>query len=67
MYCRPLVHPGEKVVAIEDGMPTWLYEVLVTRASMEEAIDYVKSIELAIEPLIEIEPRRSQKTPDAAP
>lgn len=65
MYCRPLVEVGEKVVAIEDGMPTWIYEVLVTRPSLENAITFVNDIEKAIEPYIPIEPRKSKENPQA--
>ena len=54
VYCRPLVEAGEKVTAIEDGMPTWIYEVLVTKPSIEGAIQFVKGIEAAIEPSIPI-------------
>ena len=65
VYCRPLVEAGERVVAIEDGMPTWLYEVLVTRPSIDDAIKFVNLIEKAIEPHIPIEPRQSKEHPDA--
>lgn len=65
VYCRPLVEPGEKVVAIEDGMPTWIYEVLVTRPTIDDAIKFVNDVEKAIEPNIPIEPRQSKENPDA--
>lgn len=58
MYCRPLVEAGEKVTAIEDGMPTWIYEVLVTKPSIEAAIQFVKDIEVANEPSIPIHPAK---------
>ncbi len=65
VYCRPLVEVGDKVVAIEDGMPTWLYEVLVTRPDIHDAIRFVNDIEKAIEPYIPIELRRSKEHPEA--
>ena len=65
IYCRPLVEAGEKVVAIEDGMPTWVYEVLVTRPAIHDAIHFVKEIEKAIDPSIPIEPRKSKENPNA--
>lgn len=65
VYCRPLVEAGDKVVAIEDGMPTWIYEVLVTRPNIDNAIKFVNDIERAIEPYIPIELRKSKENPDA--
>lgn len=65
VYCRPLVEPEERVVAIEDGMPTWIYEVLVTRPDIDDAIKFVKDVEKAIEPHIPIEPTRSKEHPKA--
>ena len=65
VYCRPLVSVGDRVVAIEDGMPTWIYEVLVTGPTIHQAIEFVKEIDRRIEPLIPIEPRKSKATPNA--
>ena len=55
IYIRPLVAVGEKVRSSADGLPTWLYEMMVTRPTVDEAIDFVKSIELKVEPNIVIE------------
>lgn len=65
IYCRPLVEAGDKVAAIEDGMPTWIYEVLVTRPNIDNAIKFVNDIERAIEPFIPIELRKSKENPEA--
>jgi len=45
IHARPLVAPGEKVVCVKDGMPSWICEIMVTRPSLKEAIEYVKSVE----------------------
>lgn len=45
LYCRPLVQAGDHVTSVTDGLPTWVYEMMVTRPDIHEAIDYVKSIE----------------------
>lgn len=60
VYCRPLVSVGDRVVAIEDGMPTWIYEVLVTGPTVHQAIEFVKDIDRSIEPLIPIDPCKSK-------
>jgi adenylosuccinate synthase len=49
LYIRALVDEGQKVVCVEDGMPTWMYEMMVTKPTVEEAIEYIKSIEEAVE------------------
>ena len=48
LYARPLVAPGEKVVCVDDGMPTWAAELMVTKPSVEEAIEFVQEIERSI-------------------
>ena len=45
LYARPLVAAGEKVTAVEDGMPTWVAELMVEKPTVEEAIDFVQQIE----------------------
>jgi len=45
LYARPLVAVGEKVTAVEDGMPTWVAELMVEKPTVEEAIDFVQQIE----------------------
>ncbi|KIZ02970.1 ATP-grasp domain containing 1 [Monoraphidium neglectum] len=55
IYARPLVAPGDKVISIADGMPTWVYEVCAAKPTVREAIAFVKDIEakavLPIRPL----------------
>ena len=45
LYARPLVAVGEKVTAVEDGMPTWVAELMVEKPTVEEAIEFVQQIE----------------------
>lgn len=52
-------------MAIEDGMPTWIYEVLVTRPDINDALKFVKHIDASLEPHIPILPRKSKEHPDA--
>eukprot|EP00884_Botryococcus_braunii_P015539 jgi/Botrbrau1/2669/Bobra.0203s0016.1 len=44
LYARPLVHVGEKVTGVNEGMPTWVAEIMVNAPTVEEAIDFVNSI-----------------------
>ena len=39
------VGPGDRVVGIEDGMPTWIADVTVKKANSHEALAYVQKIE----------------------
>lgn len=38
-------------------MPTWVYEVLVTKPDLEEAIEYVQKVERELDPLMPIQPK----------
>jgi len=67
VYCRPLLSAGDRVVAINDGMPTWIYEVLVTGPTVQKAIRFVESIDKCIEPLIPIELPGSKAAPRPPP
>ncbi len=48
LYVRPLVNKGQKVTAVTDGMPTWVAELMVKKASVEEAIEFVTAVEKAL-------------------
>lgn len=48
LYIRALVDEGQKVVCAEDGMPTWMYEMMVAKPTVEEAITFIKGIEEAV-------------------
>ena len=43
-----------QVVCVEDGLPTWLCEMMVTRGDIHDAIAYVKQIESEIQKTIVI-------------
>ncbi|EFN59059.1 hypothetical protein CHLNCDRAFT_137776 [Chlorella variabilis] len=55
LYANPLVEAGEKVVCVEDGLPTWICELMVSRGNIHEAIEYVKQIEQEIQKAMVIE------------
>ena len=38
-----------QVTAASDGMPTWVCEMMVTKDSVEEAIEYITDLEARIE------------------
>lgn len=44
LYARPLVKPGHKCVCVEEGLPTWICELMVTKPTVREAITFVKQI-----------------------
>ena len=48
LYARPLVATGEKVVCVEDGMPTWVAELMVAKPTVKEAITFVQEIERSV-------------------
>ena len=54
LYCRPLVNAGDHCTSVKDGLPTWVYEMMVTRPDINEAIEYVKSIEQQVDIPIEV-------------
>jgi carnosine synthase len=41
VWAKPLAKPGDKVVGPDDGLPTWLCDLLVTKASAREALDFL--------------------------
>ncbi|WIA35729.1 hypothetical protein OEZ86_004131 [Tetradesmus obliquus] len=45
VYARPLVAPGDKVVCVADGMPSWVCELCVAKATVREAIAFVQQAE----------------------
>ena len=57
LYARPLVKPGAKCVCKEDGLPTWLGEMMVAMSPVEEAIQWIKKVEEDLTDQIKIVPR----------
>lgn len=45
IYANVLVKRGQKVVCVEDGLPSWVAEMMVTCTSIERAIELVKEME----------------------
>ena len=43
------------MTCVEDGLPTWLCELMVSRGNIHEAIEYVKQIEQEIQEALVIE------------
>jgi hypothetical protein len=50
-----LTLPCPQVTCVEDGLPTWLCELMVSRGNIHEAIQYVKQIEQEIQQALVIE------------
>jgi carnosine synthase len=50
-----LLQAGSKVVCVADGLPTWVCELMVVKPTVQEAIDFINSIEadldIPIDPL----------------
>ena len=53
LYATPLAMPGQKVVGPQDGMPTWVCELMVVKPTVEEAIEFVTAIEKSLQVPIE--------------
>jgi len=66
VYARPLVVPRQLVCGPQDGMPTWLCEVMCTAATVEEGIRFVKQIEATCAfPIVDVlDPHESGMSPD---
>jgi len=41
VWAKPLVRSGDKVVGPDDGLPTWLCDLLVTKETSKEALDFL--------------------------
>jgi len=52
----PHVSAGEEVVGPEDGLPTWLVEVVVSRPTPQEALDYLLSLEAEVQARVRLAP-----------
>lgn len=49
IYARPLVKAGQKVTSVEDGMPTWVAELMVQAPTVQQAISFVQRIEESLD------------------
>jgi hypothetical protein len=48
---------GSKVVCVEDGLPTWVCELMVVKPTVEEAIAFIKDIEAGMDIVIDPPPK----------
>ena len=56
LYARTLVEAGAKVTSVADGLPTWVCELMVTKPTVDEAIEYVKKMEAEIQEAMQLDP-----------
>lgn len=45
----PHVQPGEQLVGPQDGLPTWLVEIIVERPTSREALDFLLQLEREVQ------------------
>merc|ERR1711959_142261 len=45
VWAKPLVRPGDEVVGPSEGLPTWVCDLLVTKATVKEALEFLHQIE----------------------
>merc|ERR1712187_185801 len=45
VWAKPLTQPGNQVVGPADGLPTWLCDLLVTKSTSNDALDFLHKIE----------------------
>lgn len=50
-YCRAAMplQPGQRCVCVEDGLPTWVCELMAVKPTVHEAITFIKHIEASME------------------
>lgn len=55
VYAKPLVAVNDIIVGPEEGMPTWIADIMVSKGTAEEALEYVlnlsQNVDVPIEPL----------------
>jgi hypothetical protein len=57
LYARSLVPVGGKCVCVEDGLPTWIGEMMVAKSPVEEAIEFIRQVEQELTDKIRITPK----------
>jgi carnosine synthase len=45
VWAKPLARPGSKVVGPADGLPTWICDLLVTKPTAKEALEFLHKLE----------------------
>lgn len=56
VYARPLVAEGGQVVGPDEGMPTWVADIMVCKQDGEEALEYVLALSDSL--VVGVEPAR---------
>lgn len=56
VYARPLASAGSRVTSVQDGLPTWVAEIMVVRPTMQAALEFVRKVETEIDRSIQILP-----------
>ncbi|KAI8465404.1 MAG: glutathione synthetase ATP-binding domain-like protein [Monoraphidium minutum] len=56
VYCRALADVGAKLTGLTDGFPSWIADVMVRKATPEEAVAFVKSVHDDINACVKITP-----------
>eukprot|EP00929_Paragymnodinium_shiwhaense_P023020 TRINITY_DN14512_c0_g1_i1.p1 TRINITY_DN14512_c0_g1~~TRINITY_DN14512_c0_g1_i1.p1 ORF type:complete len:621 (+),score=152.46 TRINITY_DN14512_c0_g1_i1:138-2000(+) len=50
----PHVQAGERIVGPADGLPTWLVEIVVSRPTSREALDFLLKLEAEVQALVKL-------------
>lgn len=45
LYARALVPAGGACVSVDDGLPTWVADMMVQRSPVADAVAYIKELE----------------------
>jgi len=45
VWAKPLVDVGDRIVGPAEGLPTWLVDIMVTKPTAQEALDFVFKLE----------------------
>lgn len=51
MYCRALQEKGAHVTCVEDGLPTWVAEVIIQTARLDSILQNAMGQKLPLMPL----------------
>jgi carnosine synthase len=54
VWARPLVRPGDKVVGPAEGLPTWLCDLLVTKPTAKEALEFLQKLQKDLQVQVQV-------------
>lgn len=57
LYARALVPAGDPCVCVDDGLPTWVAELMVERSPVEAAVEFIKELEKIMYSKMKITPK----------